>query len=168
MFAPQRHFGQSVVEGTEHATAHPLVAGEELGGDGNRLWVGTVRPLVEGRFEVVRRNTENLQRSHVFVGGEQHGDIPPGHHAVDEPTACERDHLGDVASHHVEPVSGVGGHLGHGVLFAVGAKSRASASPYSLNTSARGIEGSSSHAVSIPLTKASISTALTAASTSVR
>src|SRR5581483_9352978 len=90
---------------------------------------------------------------------EQHGDIPSGHRPVEQPAGGELDHIGDVRSDHVEAVS----HSGIG-----GARSRANDSAYSLKTSVSGIEGFSSHVVSIPVMKAMIWSALTVTSMSRR
>ena len=79
--------------------------------------------------------------------GDQHGDVPAGHRPVEQPTAGELHHVGDVRGDHIEPVS----HTELG-----GAMSRANDSEYSLKTSLSGIDGSSNHVVSIPVLKAKI------------
>src|SRR5271166_6818285 len=119
----------------------------------------------QGDLEVECLGPDDLQGPSVGpVGqvGQQHGDVPARHRPVEEPAAGEPHHVDDAGGDDVEPVPHVLSHV-LGV-----AKSRASASAYSLNTSVSGIEGSSNHIVSIPWTKARISTALTAGSMSVR
>src|SRR4051812_34257169 len=151
-----------MVERCEHALTHALVADEHVCRDGDRLRDRVVGPRLKCRIEVTGLDPEDLERSGVVADGDQHGDVPAGHHAVDQPAACELHDLGDAAGDDVESIPHVI------FLSGAGVKSRASVSPYSLNTSARGIEGSSNHAVSIPLTNAKISTALMAGSKSRR
>lgn len=110
-------------------------------------------------FEVDDLSAEDLQRSFVGMVGDKNRHIPSGHRPVEQPTAGELHHIGDVRGDDVEPVS----HTGFG-----GAMSRANDSAYSLKTSVSGIEGLSNHVVSIPVMKARICTALTVTSMSIR
>src|SRR5271169_596530 len=167
---PQRDLGGTMIESLQNELPHPRVASEQIGRDCQGLRAGaSLGPRTDrsqGLFEVESLDSKNLQWPIVLaVGyeprlvGHEHGDIPPRHGPVKEPTAGAHHHVDDVARDDVEPVSHV---------FFVGAKSRASVSAYCLNTSVNGIEGSSNHIVSIPWMKARISTALTTGSISVR
>src|SRR5262245_46427774 len=118
-----------------------------------------VFPRLQHRLEITHLRTENLEWPNVLVRADQDGDVPSGHHPVVDPAACELHRVQHCGRHHVQPVP-------HVELLR--ASSRPSDSAYPLNTSASGIEGSSNHRVSIPLMKASISTALLAASKSGR
>ena len=121
------------------------------------------RPRLQHRFEVGCGGSENLERANVVAAADQHRHVPPGHDAVVDPTAGGVDRIEHRGRDDIEPVPHVG--MGCGL---VAASSRPSESAYPLNTSVSGIEGSSNHKVSIPLMKARISTALVAASKSLR
>src|SRR5690606_3889520 len=103
---------------------------------------------------------EDAQRPGVDTVGGEHGDVPPRRHAVEQPPACEPHALDHAGGDHDE--------LGPQGVPAARSNCRASEPVYSLNTSVSGIEGSSSHDASIPLRKATISTAFTSGSRSVR
>src|SRR5271163_201573 len=152
-----------MIESLQHALPHPRVASEQIGRDRQGLGAGAGAGASldrrQGLFEVESLDSKNLQWPIVLAVGHEHGDIPPRHGPVKQPTTGARHHVDDVGRDDVEPVSHV---------FFIGAKSRASVSVYCLNTSVNGIEGSSNHMVSIPWTKARISTALTTGSISVR
>ena len=59
--APQRHLGQALLERAEHALTHPVVACEQVGGDGDGLRVRPLGPHLERRFEIRRFDAEDLQ-----------------------------------------------------------------------------------------------------------
>src|SRR5882757_77464 len=121
--------------------------------------MGPLLPRFHYRFQIAHLGAEDLKRSGIVVAADQYGDIPSGHHPVVDPAAGEPHRVEHGGCDHVEPVP-------HVELR--GSISRPSDSAYPLNTSVSGIEGSSNHKVSIPLMKARISTALLAASKSVR
>ncbi len=120
---------------------------------------GRSLPGFQHRLEIEGLGAEHLEGAHILAAVHQHGDIPARHHPVVDPAAGEPHRVEDGRRDDIEPVPHVS---------LDGARSRASESAYSLNTSVSGIEGSSSHRISIPLMKARISTALLAASKSVR
>src|SRR6516164_276167 len=163
---PQRDLGDAVIEGLQDALPHARVASEQIGRGGQGLGAGPVFHRGQRLLEVDYLGSEDLQGPTVGVVGQvrqQHGDVPSRHRPVEEPAAGESHHVDDAAGHDVEPVPHVFSRVAIG-----GAKSRPSESAYSLNTSVSGIEGLSNHIVSIPWTKATISTALTAGSISAR
>ena len=157
--APERHFGRALLERVQDVLAHPRVTVEQIGGDRNGLRMRAVLPRLQHRFQIAHLGAEDLERPDILVVADQDGDVPSGHHPVVDPAACEPHRVEHGGCNHVEPVP-------HVEL--LGASSRPSDSAYPLNTSVSGIEGSSNHRVSIPLMKARISTALLAASKSVR
>ena len=61
VLTPQRDLGEALLECAEHAVAHPLVACEQVGGDGDRLRVWTLFPKRQRRFEIRRRDAEDMQ-----------------------------------------------------------------------------------------------------------
>src|SRR5699024_3185687 len=123
-------------------------------------------PVLEHRRQVENASAEDLQRPALPDITDQHRDVPPRGDSVVDPAPGGGHDIEDIEPDDVEPVPPCGpAPFARGSVAVFGpAKSRASVSVYALNTSARGIEGSSNHDISIPLINASISTALTVAS----
>src|SRR5277367_5972359 len=161
--APQRDLGDAVIEGVQHALAHLRIAPEQIRRGRQGLRTGTGVDRRQGLLEIHGLGPKDLQWPIVGEVSEQDGDVPAGHRTVEEPAAGEAHHVDHACGDDVEPVP----HVVVSDVW-VGAKSRASVSAYCLNTAVSGIEGSSNHRVSIPCTKARISTALTAGSMSMR
>ena len=87
-------------------------------------------PHPERPLQIRDVDTEDLQRAQVANAGDEDGDVPPGHDAVDEPPAGILHHLGDAAGDDVESVPhGVVGVSRRLCVASCGVKSRASASP---------------------------------------
>src|SRR6516162_9940124 len=146
---PQRDLGDAVIEGLQ-------------AGPGLRPGFHRGQRLAEVDY----LGSEDLQGPTVGVVGQvrqQHGYVPSRDRPVEQPAAGKSHHVDDAAGDDVEPVP----HVFSDVVVG-GAKSRPSDSAYSLNASVSGIEGLSNHIVSIPWTKATISTALTGGSISAR
>src|SRR4051794_23214359 len=139
--------------------AHPRVAVEQVGGDRNRLRMRAVLPCGQHGLEITHLGAENLERPNFLIISDQHGDVPARHHPVVDPAAGERHRVDHGWCHDVQPVP----HVEF-----LGAISLPSDSAYPLNASVSGIDRSSNHRVSIPVMKASISTAFVAASKSGR
>ena len=101
--APQGHLGESALQRTQHVIPKLRIGGDHAGRDRERQRARRGRRIIVG-LVAVGAQPEDLQRADVTGSGEDHGDVPAGHRAVEQPAARGSHDVADVERRDVQLV----------------------------------------------------------------